>query len=145
MKINFKLILAIKVLILLVFSSEYNSMLFQPFVNAFINNGLINPWQFYLEHNLNLDSFPYHSLMLLILCPFAALSNLFHFEALFKLPLLFADLGILYILLKTFPNKEKSVYLFYFLNPIIIYAISLLSESQKLKMPENPLFLFCKK
>jgi uridine kinase len=128
MKISFKLILVIKVLILLVFSSEYSSMLFQPFVNTFINNGLINPWQFYVEHNLNLDSFPYHSLMLLILCPFAALSNLFHFEALFKLPLLFADLGILYILLKTFPNKEKSVYLFYFLNPIIIYAIYIHSQ-----------------
>jgi uridine kinase len=128
MKISFKLILVIKVLILLVFSSEYSSMLFQPFVNTFINNGLINPWQFYVEHNLNLDSFPYHSLMLLILWPFAALSNLFHFEALFKLPLLFADLGILYILLKTFPNKEKSVYLFYFLNPIIIYAIYIHSQ-----------------
>jgi uridine kinase len=103
-------------------------MLFQPFVNSFINNGVLNPWQFYLEHNLNLDSFPYHSLMLLILCPFAALSNLFRIEALFKLPLLFADWGILYVLLKSFPNKEKSVYLFYFLNPIIIYAIYIHSQ-----------------
>ena len=125
---TFKVIVGIKIIILLVFSSEYNSMLFQPFVNSFINNGLINPWQYYLVHNLNLDSFPYHSLMLLILCPFAALSNLFHFEALFKLPLLFADLGILYVLLKSFPNKEKSVYLFYFLNPIIIYAIYIHSQ-----------------
>ena len=129
-KINnyFKVIVLIKIIILFVFSSEYNSVLFQPFVNSFINNGLINPWQFYLEHNLNLDSFPYHSLMLLILCPFAALSNLLHFDGLFKLPLLFADLGILYILLKTFPYKEKSVYLYYFLNPIIIYAIYIHSQ-----------------
>lgn len=110
------------------FSSEYSSLLFHPFVNSFINNGLINPWQFYFEHNLNLDSFPYHSLMLLILYPFAILSSLLHFEALFKLPLLFADLGILYVLLKSFPNKEKSVYLFYFLNPIIIYAIYIHSQ-----------------
>lgn len=125
---TFKLILVIKIIVLFVFSSEYNSQLFQPFVNSYINNGLINPWQFYLEHNLNLDSFPYHSLMLLILCPFAALSNLLNSEALFKLPLLFADLGILYVLLKTFPNKENSVYLFYFLNPIIIYAIYIHSQ-----------------
>lgn len=110
------------------FSSEYSSLLFHPFVDSFINNGLINPWQFYFEHNLNLDSFPYHSLMLLILCPFAALSSLFHFETLFKLPLLFADLGILYVLLKSFPNKEKSIYQFYFLNPIIIFAIYIHSQ-----------------
>lgn len=128
MNYKFKVILSIKIIILFVFSSEYISALFQPFVNSFINNGLINPWQFYFEHNLNLDSFPYHSLMLLILCPFAVLSSLFHFAALFKLPLLFADLGILYVLLKSFPNKEKSVYLFYFLNPIIIYAIYIHSQ-----------------
>ncbi|MGN7808434.1 hypothetical protein [Flavobacterium sp. 22076] len=87
-----------------------------------------NPWQFYIEHNLNLDSFPYHPLMLFVLCPFAILSKLLHFEALFKAPLLLADLGILYVLLKSFPNKEKSVYLFYFLNPIIIYAIYIHSQ-----------------
>lgn len=128
MNYKLKLIIAIKIIILFVFSSEYNSALFQPFVNTFINNGFINPWQFYLEHNLNLDSFPYHSLMLLILCPFEAFSNIFHFEALFKLPLLFADLGILYILLKIFQNKKEKVYLFYFLNPIIIYAIYIHSQ-----------------
>jgi uridine kinase len=66
--------------------------------------------------------------MLFVLCPFAILSKLLHFEALFKVPLLFADLGILYVLLKSFPNKEKSVYLFYFLNPIIIYAIYIHSQ-----------------
>ncbi|UKJ08239.1 hypothetical protein [Solitalea lacus] len=104
-------------------------MLFQPFVNTFINNGLVvNPWQFYFEHNLNSDSFPYHSLMLLILSPFATLSYLLHTEAFFKLPLLLGDLGILYILLKSFPNKEKSVYLYYFFNPIIIYAIYIHSQ-----------------
>jgi len=125
---KFKVILIIKIIILFVFSSEYNSTLFQPFINTFINNGFINPWQFYLDHNLNLDSFPYHSVMLLILCPFEALSHLFHFDALFKLPLLFSDLGIFYVLLKTFPYKKDKVYLYYFLNPIIIYAVYIHSQ-----------------
>lgn len=92
---------------LLVFSSEYNSLLFQPFVNTFVDNSLQNPWEYYVEHNLNLDSFPYHSFMLLLLYPFAVLSELLHFDALFKLPLLFADLGIFYVLMKSFPNKRK--------------------------------------
>ena len=62
------------------------------------------------------------------MCPFEALSHLFHFEALFKLPLLIADLGILYVLLKTFPYKKEKVYLYYFLNPIIIYAVYIHSQ-----------------
>ena len=128
MNTNFKIIVLLKIIILFLFSSEYNSVLFQPFVNSFINNGFINPWQFYIENNLNLDSFPYHSLMLLILAPFALLSNLFDIEVLFKLPLLFADLLIFYVLVKSFPYKEKSVYIFYFLNPIIIYSIYVHSQ-----------------
>jgi len=128
MNYKLKIIILIKIIILFIFSSEYSDVLFQPFVNSFIDNGLINPWQFYFEHNLNLDSFPYHPWMLLTLCPFAILSNFLHFEALFKMPLLLADLGILYVLLKSFPNKEKSVYLFYFFNPIIIYAIYIHSQ-----------------
>jgi len=111
----FKAIVLVKFILLFLFSSEYSSVLFQPFVNSFINNGLINPWQFYIENNMNLDSFPYHSLMLLILTPFALLSNLFNVEALFKLPLLFADLTILFVLLKSFPFKKKKFIFFIFL------------------------------
>lgn len=125
---NFKLILVIKIVILFVFSSEYSSLLFHPFVNSFVSNSLKNPWEFYIEHKLNLDSFPYHSFMLILLYPFAALSKLLHFDGLFKLPLLFADLGIFYVLIKSFPHKEKNVYLFYFLNPVIIYAIYIHSQ-----------------
>ena len=72
---------------------------------------------------MNLHAFPYHSLMLLILTPFALLSDFFNIEALFKIPLLFADLAILFVLLKSFPFKKKEVYFYYFLNPIIIYSI----------------------
>ena len=124
----FKIIVFIKIVVLLVFSSEYNSLLFQPFVNAFVDNSLQNPWEFYVEHKLNLDSFPYHSFMLLLLYPFAVLSELLHFDGLFKLPLLLADLGIFYVLMKSFPNKRKNVYLFYFLNPVIIYATYIHSQ-----------------
>lgn len=117
-----------KLLFLISFTSEYSTSLFQPFVHTFTINNL-NPWQYYLENNLNLEAFPYHSLMLFILYPFTVMGgeNLdFHF--LFKIPLLLADIGILYILLKLFPYKEKNIYLFYFLNPIIIFAIYIHSQ-----------------
>lgn len=124
----FKVILLLKIVLLILFSSDYNSLLFQPFVNTFIEEGLKNPWQFYLEQNKNLDAFPYHSLMLLILTPFAFLSKLLHLGFIFKIPLLIADIGIYRVLTKLFPHKQKNIILFYFLNPIIIYAIFIHSQ-----------------
>ena len=125
---SFLIIVILKLILLLLFSSEYANKLFIPFINSFINNDFSNPWQFYFEHNLNLDSFPYHSLMLLILSPFAVLSDLFDLIFLFKLPLFFADLGVLYVLLKSFPYHKNRVYIYYFLNPIIIYTTYIHSQ-----------------
>jgi uridine kinase len=125
---SFKLFLLFKIIILFVFSSEYSSVLFQPFVNSFWSNGFKNPWQFYFDSNCNLDSFPYHSLMLFIFTPFSILSTVFDFQPFFKIPLFLADLFILFLLLKIFPNKVKSVYFFYFFNPIILYAIYIHSQ-----------------
>ncbi|WP_167365467.1 uridine kinase [Flavobacterium phragmitis] len=120
---NFKVIVFVKIALLFLFSSAYNDALFQPFLKAFIDNKFVNPWQFYFEHNLNLDSFPYHSFMLLVLTPFSYLSALLNIGMIFKMPLFLADLGILYLLLKFFPSKSNRVYIFYFLNPIVIYSI----------------------
>ena len=120
--------ITVKIILLFFFSSEHNSVLFKPFVDSFFKNGLINPWQFYFENDLDLNSFPYHSLMLFILTPFAILSNILSFDVVFKIPLLIADLIILNVLVKSFPVKEKAVYLFYFLNPIILYAIYIHSQ-----------------
>jgi len=118
----FFLSIVLKCLLLILLTSQYNHELFFPFVQHFGFDNF-NPWQYYLENNLNLNSFPYHSLMLYILTPFAYLANLLHLEFLFKIPLLIADLLILYILFKILPNKKKSIYIFYFLNPILLYAI----------------------
>ena len=112
----------LKIILIFSFSSEYNSSLFYPFVNLFANEGVINPWQFYLEQKLNLDSFPYHSLMLLIHYPFSVLSDFFNIQSIFKLPLLFADILIFYVLIKILPHKKKKIFLLYFLNPIILYS-----------------------
>ena len=53
------IVILIKLVTLAVFSSEYSSGLFLPFVQNFIDNPG-NPWQYYYENNLNLDAFPYH-------------------------------------------------------------------------------------
>ena len=67
--------------------------------------------------------------MLLLLAPFAFLGEfIWGGESLLKIPMLIADLGILFILLKLFPHKEKNIYLYYFFNPVILYAIYIHSQ-----------------
>ncbi len=63
-----------KLFLLFLFSSQYNSELFYPFLNSLSFENL-NPWQYYYERSL-IDSFPYHGLMLLLLAPFAFLGEL---------------------------------------------------------------------
>lgn len=128
-----KLIVIIKLLLLAVFSSEYNSQLFQPFLNSFIE-GNFNPWQYYYVNNLNLDSFPYHSLMLYILSIPTFFISFFGIESqvlsnfIFKLPLFVADITVFIILLNLFSRKKNKVILFYLANPLIIYAIYMHSQ-----------------
>lgn len=49
-------------------------------------------------------------------------------ESIIKIPLLLADLAILFFLVKIFPHKKQKLILFYFLNPIIIYSIYIHSQ-----------------
>lgn len=130
--------IALKLLLLLLFSSHYSSELFYPFLTSLSFDNL-NPWQLYYERSLN-DSFPYHGLMLLLLAPFAFLGEfIWGGESLLKIPMLIADLGILFILLKLFPHKEKNIYLYYFFNPVILYAIYI--HSQLDIIPTSLLFI----
>ena len=114
-------IIAFKLFLLLIFSSEYSLHLFQPFVNTFLSKS-INPWQYYYENNLDINAFPYHALMLIILFPFAYLAKLLSCNIFFKLPLLIFDINIFIILKKLFPNKIRNIFIYYFTNPIILYA-----------------------
>ena len=126
-KRHLTVIIFVKLVLIFIFSSQYNSDLFSPFLNS-ISFENLNPWSLFYEKNL-VDHFPYHGLMLLILAPFAFLGELLNIsDSLIKIPLLIADLGILYVLLKFFPRKVKKIYLFYFLNPIILYAIYIHSQ-----------------
>ena len=75
-------ILLFKVALLLLFSSAYNNSLFTPFLSHFVQN-LSNPWQYYLDNNLNLDAFPYHSFMLALLAPFVFFGEFFGAGGLF--------------------------------------------------------------
>ena len=118
------LIVFIKLLFALFFTSEYKQLFFISFVEHFILN-LDNTYEYFFNTNVE---FPYPPLMLYILSLFhmpyvflfddnIILENLF-----FKIPIFIADITILYLLFYLFPSNKKNTIFFYFLNPIILYS-----------------------
>ena len=108
------------------FSSDYQEKIFIPFVDYFINN-FENPWQYFYQENREV-AFPYPPFMLYILSPFKFIinsldiHNIFLKNLIFKIPSLALDIAIFACLLKMFPQKKISVFIIYFLSPIILYA-----------------------
>lgn len=120
-------ILILKIILAFLFSSQYNTELFLPFLSSMSFENW-NPWQTSFQEG-NLDSFPYHGLMLILLIPFTLLGKFIGLENfLIKLPLIFADISILFILTKLLPNLNKRLLFYYFLNPIIIYGTYIHSQ-----------------
>lgn len=114
-----------KLLLMGLFSSDYQDRMFIPFVNCFLQGR--NPYQVYYDQAL-LPSFPYPPVMLLIECIggiFVTLFGgmpLFFRNLIFKLPILLVDLLGLYFLLHLSRDKRKYILVLYFLSPIILYA-----------------------
>lgn len=116
-------IVTLKLVLMGLFSSDYQDLMFVPFVKTFLNGN--NPYDYYFQHNL-LDSFPYPPLMLLIESVFgwgsAQFSNLFLFRVVFKLPILIFDSIGFYYLRKLCPFRKKYILILYFLSPIVLFS-----------------------
>lgn len=114
-----------KLLLMGLFSSDYQDQMFIPFVNLFLHGE--NPYQVYYDNGL-LPSFPYPPVMLLVECiggifvTFFGGMPLFLRNLIFKLPILLADLLGLYYLFRISRDKRKYILALYFLSPIILYA-----------------------
>ena len=129
------LIVLLKIVLLGVFSSDYENQLFIPFVNHFVTFW-DNPWQYVYTagDGASLLQFPYHPLMLYIFSigmlgiKIFSVTSVFWCNLFFKLPILIADLCIFSFLLRSFRNNRFSVLIFYFLSPIIIYAAYIHSQ-----------------
>lgn len=122
-------VLCLKIVLITLFSSDYESAFFQPFVEHFIENGG-NTWQVVWDAKLPLE-FPYHPIMLWIIsavyAPFYWLGSILGVDWIqslgFQMSSLGADLVILLILMRLFPYRIKSVLLYYYASPIILYAV----------------------
>ena len=118
-------IVVFKLLLMGLFSSDYQDLMFIPFVNCFLEGK--NPYQFYYDNNL-LPSFPYPPVMLLLECiggvfvTFMEGLPVFFRNLIFKMPILFMDLLGLYYLMRISKSKRKYILVLYFLSPIVLYA-----------------------
>ena len=126
------IVLLFKIVLLGMFSSDYQNHLFIPFVSHFVTLW-DNPWQYVWQHQLPLQ-FPYHPLMLYtfstgsLLIKLFSVSHVFWCNLLFKLPTMLADLCIFVLLLRSFKNYRLKVLIFYFLSPVILYAAYIHSQ-----------------
>lgn len=126
LKTVFILTVVFKLLIMGFFSSDYQDLMFIPFVKCFLE-GERNPYQYYYDNNL-LSSFPYPPIMLLIECvggffvTFFPNISVFLQNLLFKLPILIMDLLGFFYLVRILKSKKKYILMLYFLSPIILYA-----------------------
>ncbi len=117
-------VILLKLILMGVFSSDYQNMMFIPFVKKFLEG--YNPYKFYYENRL-ISSFPYMPLMLLIesvggiLLQLMAPCTIFVQNFLFKLPLLVFDY-IGYAVLKRMGVRFKYLTIFYSASPIMLYA-----------------------
>lgn len=118
-----------KVVLMGLFSSDYQNQMFMPFVETFITNdvGFNNPYEYYYLNNL-IPSFPYPPLMLFIQSIGGVLVHLFNnapifiLNILFKIPNLIFDYIGMYYLMRLFPDKRRYIGILYFASPIILYS-----------------------
>lgn len=114
-----------KLLLMGLFSSDYQDMMFIPFVQCFL--GGENPYQYYYDNRL-LSSFPYPPVMLFvesaggILVSLCGAAPVFIRNLVFKLPVLLMDLLGLYYLMRISRSRRKYILVLYFMSPIILYA-----------------------
>lgn len=119
------MIVIFKLLLMGLFSSDYQDLMFIPFVKCFL--GGKNPYQFYYDNNL-LSSFPYPPVMLYLECIGGVFVTsiqgmpIFWKNFIFKLPVLLMDLLGLYYMMRISQSKRKYILVLYFLSPIVLYA-----------------------
>ena len=117
-------VLVIKVILMGLFSSDYQDRMFLPFVEKFLSGN--NPYEYYYQNGL-MSSFPYFPLMLFIeavggaLIRCLSIANIFFRNLIFKLPLLVFDC-VGFIFLRKLGMRAKYALAFYFCSPIILFG-----------------------
>lgn len=112
----------VKLILMGMFSSDYQDLMFIPFVAKFIEG--YNPYDYFNNNTITL--FPYPPLMLFIESMFGIISlqtdNIFLTRLFFKIPLLIFDFVGLIYLKKICNLRLKYLFVLYFCSPIILFS-----------------------
>jgi len=124
----------VKVVVMTLFSSDFENDLFLRFIQHFLEN-FDNPWDYFHTHSAHGDEFPYQPLMLYIQALFCSPLHWFHAwdnvllrNFLFKMPTLLSDCLIAFLLFRMHTGQWRYVVWFYFMSPIVLYACYMHSQ-----------------
>ncbi len=120
----------VKLVLSILYSSDYLRELFAPFGNYFISSGFANPYEYFAQNGTGTE-FPYPPLMLWLFSSFRAMfwvlfpggidGFLFIDSLLYRLPLFIADISILFVLMRWLKTRTRQVLIWYWLSPVLIY------------------------
>ena len=113
-----------KICIIIIFSSAVTDDLFFPFVSYYAENNFDNPYKFFSDETL--EPFPYPLGMLYVLSiPIFLFKTISVFELsswILKIPLLFCDIMLFYVIKSWLNHKSITKLLFlYWLSPVLFY------------------------
>lgn len=121
------IVTVVKVVLMGLFSSEYQNSLFMPFVEWYVEYGG-NPYDFFMETGA-VNAFPYPPVMLLaeaagvMFIKIFGVTSVFMQNIFFKLPSLLLDFIGLHFLAKLFPAKRRYAAVVWFASPVVAYAV----------------------
>ena len=125
--------LFLKIIAITILAPEIQNKWFLNFISFTIENFSLNPWENFFRAGHDSLSYPYGPIMLLIQLPlsfighlldnlnFASNAKSYFLSFGFKLSILFADICILFLLLKLIKEKISKIIIFYWLSPIVLY------------------------
>ena len=125
LKVFLVVVIGFKLVLMGMFSSDYQEKMFLPFVSCFVTDHQ-NPYRYFFQ-STSVNPFPYPPLMLLIESAFGwialQVSSFFVRSLIFKLPILLFDCLAFYFLVRMVPKGNmRYICVVYFLSPIILYA-----------------------
>lgn len=125
-----KIVFLIKLLLGSLLASHFLYGLFIPFLNLYVANPLVSPWESAIEHGLP-NAFPYGPVMFYLMViprillswvvPSGALSVTWLHLLLARFPLIIADGAILWMLVRCLETDERRARLLWWTSPIVFY------------------------
>lgn len=114
----------IRVLMVIIILPKATTEWYVPFLDTTTSQFTLDPWKFYLDQGGLFTAFPYGYMMWLIFLPFTVISKLAGLPIYigYGFTLILADLGLLIVLYKLLPGRERLLLGAYWLSPIILLA-----------------------